>query len=356
MEKGYHAFHPGKVWLDTDGNRIHAHGGSVLYWEGVYYWYGENKEFTNGENGIWHNGVNMYASEDLYNWRFVGNIIPAQPEDPDSPLHPAAKMDRPHIIYNEKTKKFVCWVKVMCKDGKQRSTVLSADNLTGPYRTQRTNLLPCGFSAGDFDLAVGDDGRAYYYFEKVHTETICADLTEDYLDVTGHFSRHFLHPEGVPYVREATAHFLRKGKHYLLTSGTTGYFPNPSEVAIGDDWHGPFTVLGDPHPADTTATSFHSQISSVFRVEGKKDLFIAVADRWLPERTDLSYSDYGPLYARAYAPDGNEEEKLQAKGQIRKLAGFQNTAIADYVWLPLRFDGEQVIIDWYDTWSLEDYE
>lgn len=70
-----------------------------------------------------------------------------------------------------------------------------------------------GMSARDFDLAVGSDGRAYYYFEKVHTETICADLTETYTGVTGHFPHS--HP---PYVREATAHFERNGKHYLLTS------------------------------------------------------------------------------------------------------------------------------------------
>ena len=45
---------PGQVWLDTEGKRIHAHGGSVMYWEGAYYWYGENKEFTDPAKGIWH--------------------------------------------------------------------------------------------------------------------------------------------------------------------------------------------------------------------------------------------------------------------------------------------------------------
>ena len=34
----------------------------------------------------------------------------------------------------------------------------------------------------------------------------------------------------------------------------------------------------------------------------------------------------------------------------------QNTSIADYVWLPLRFDGEMVYIDWKDSWSLDEYE
>lgn len=42
----YDAFYPGQVWLDTNGNRIQAHGGSLIYLDGVYYWYGENKEKT----------------------------------------------------------------------------------------------------------------------------------------------------------------------------------------------------------------------------------------------------------------------------------------------------------------------
>ena len=39
---------PGEVWKDTDGNPIQAHGFSVFYNEkdGLYYWYGENKEKT----------------------------------------------------------------------------------------------------------------------------------------------------------------------------------------------------------------------------------------------------------------------------------------------------------------------
>lgn len=44
MDK-YTAFHPGQVWLDTNGKRIQTHGGSVYHENGVYYFYGENKEY-----------------------------------------------------------------------------------------------------------------------------------------------------------------------------------------------------------------------------------------------------------------------------------------------------------------------
>ena len=118
MEK-YTSRRPGKVWLDTNGNRIQAHGGSVIYIDGTYYFYGENKEKTDGKNGIWHWGVRMYSSKDLYNWDDLGVIIPPDEEDATSPLHPSSCMDRPHIIYNKDTKKYVCWLKIMEKDESQ---------------------------------------------------------------------------------------------------------------------------------------------------------------------------------------------------------------------------------------------
>jgi len=350
----YDAFHPGQIWLDTEGKRIQAHGGSVMYLDGVYYWYGENKEKTLPDNDIWHWGVRCYASTDLYNWEDKGIIIPPEPDDPESSLHPTACMDRPHIIYNERTKKFVCWLKIMNKDQSQTETVLTADHILGPYTKVREGLRPLGMSAGDFDLVVAPDGKAYYYFERVHSETICADLTEDYTDVTGYYSTHFPR-QYPPYVREATAHFYRKGKHYLVTSGTTGYLPNPSEVAIGDTWHGPFRVLGNPHPEDASNTSYHSQISSVFKVPGKKDLYIACADRWLPTEMDKKYEEYAQVFELLFNPEADKSKLAELSGGMGQ-PGKENTSIADYVWLPFRFDGEMAYLDWKDEWRLEDYE
>ena len=359
--KKYTAFYPGKEWLDTNGKRIQAHGGSVIYVDGTYYFYGENKEKTDGKNGIWHWGVRCYSSKDLYNWTDLGVIIPPDLEDETSPLHPSQGMDRPHIIYNEKTGKFVCWIKIIQKDGLQTQTIWIADKITGPYEMVRKGFEPLGMSAGDFDLVVAPDKKAYYYFEKVHSETICADLTDDYVDVTGNYSTHFQHPHP-PYVREATAHFTYNGKQYLITSGTTGYHPNPSEVAVAESYHGPFRVLGNPHRNDRSNTSFHSQISSVFKVPGKKNLYIACADRWLPEKMDHKYEEYAEWYNMMFTRDRDEELFCKL---CEKYGGDDkaNTSISDYVWLPLKFEEPSderpdgmVYIDWMDEWRIEDWE
>ena len=353
----YDAFYPGQEWLDTAGKPIQAHGGSVLAADGAFWWYGENKEKTAGGNGIWHWGVRCYRSTDLYNWEDQGVIIPPDESDETSPLHPSSMMDRPHILYNRRTGKYVCWLKIMEKNGEQTETVLTADRLTGPYTMVRKGLRPLGMSAGDFDLAAAADGKGYYYFERVHSETICADLTEDYTDVTGYYSTHFPQPQP-PFVREATAHFLRKGKHYLVTSGTTGYLPNPSQIAVADSWHGPYRVLGDPHPGDESRTSFHSQITSVFKVPGKKDLYIALADRWAPEHMHLPYEKYAEWFTLRFAPDRTPEEdaRMQELKQYLPADREINPSKAQYVWLPFRFEGEMGILDWHDRWSLDDFE
>lgn len=358
----YTSIRPGKVWLDTEGKRIQAHGGSLLYENGTYYWYGENKEKTTGEDAVLHWGIKCYASKDLYNWEDQGIIIPPDTEDENSSLHPTSKMERPHIIYNKNTKKYVCWIKVINQGGSQTETVLTADRLLGPYIKVKEGIKPLGMNAGDFDLAVAEDGKAYYYFERIHSEIICADLTVDYTDVTGFYSTHFPHP-APPYVREAPAHFLRKGKHYLLTSGTTGYLPNPSEAAVGDTWHGPFYVLGDTHPEDTSRTSYHSQISSVFKVPGKKELYIACADRWMPDLMAIKYEAYRDLFINLFQGIDADFSSLTKDLGINFNRAIRNTSIADYVWLPLRFaepDAEhpsgKVYIDWLDEWRLEDYE
>lgn len=119
----YVSIRPGAEWLDTDGNPIQAHGGSIITVGDTYYWYGENKAKTDGVTRlgsknrlVWHWGVNLYSSKDLYNWKYEGNVIAPNLVDESSPLHPTQLMDRPHILYNDRTKKFVCYLKIMQHD------------------------------------------------------------------------------------------------------------------------------------------------------------------------------------------------------------------------------------------------
>ncbi|MDR2629985.1 MAG: family 43 glycosylhydrolase [Spirochaetaceae bacterium] len=346
---------PGRPWFDTTGRRIQAHGGSIFFEKDTFYWYGENKERSLPGSGIWHWGVRAYSSKDLYNWKDEGLLIPPDENDRNSPLHPSQCMDRPHILYNDRTGKYVLWMKIMGRRDTdyyvQYMTIAQADRLLGPYTI--TNILhPLGMNSGDFDLVQNEsDHKGYIYFERVHSELICADLTNDYTNVTGYYSSHFPRPFP-PYVREAPAFFRRRGKLYLITSGTTGYFPNPSEAAVADLYHGPWTLLGDPHEGDPSRTSFCSQISSVFKHPHKRDLYIALADRWLVDLPE-TMPDMGAVFEGMFNP---EKEPVLSREAMNALSA-QNTAIADYVWLPVEFTASgKPIIRWRDEWQIDEYE
>ncbi len=101
---------------------------------------------------------------------------------------------------------------------------------------------------------------------------------------------------------------------------------------------------------DPSHTSFHSQICSVFKVPGKKDLYIALADRWLPQLMDVTYEETAKTFEAMFNPELPDPE---FEGDAPKL---NNTSIADYVWLPFRFDGKMAWLDWKDEWRIEDYE
>ena len=351
----YHSIKPGKVWLDTSGKPIQAHGFSVFYNEKnkLYYWYGENKEYTKKGGTIWHYGVRLYTSKDLYNWKDRGLIIPPQTSDLTSPLHPTYCMDRPHIIFCKKTGKYVAWLKIMAGEIAQFMTVMTADKFTGPYTMVRKIYNPLQMHTGDFALHVDEETqKAYIFFERPHFQLICATLTEEYTAVTEEYSVHYdgLNP---PETREAPTYFERNGKKYLITSGTSGYYPNPSRVCMFEDYHGEYKDLGLICEGDKSGTSFNAQFTSVLKIPGT-DRYIACADRWMP-------GWYVPLLSgqiisgmkrhfKDYEPDPSPKEIESLPGELIKHS--ENTCKSRYVWLPIEWDGDRPVIRWQKEWTV----
>lgn len=354
----YNSIRPGKKWLDTEGKPIHAHGFQIFEKDGTYYWYGENKEHTHLDSNVWTWGIRAYRSKDFYNWEDLGLIIPPDTTDATSPLHYSQTLDRPHILYNKNTKKWVCWIKSMDTDG--YFVILQADRFEGPYSIVKS-LKPEGFGVGDFDMFCDTlTGKGYVWFERPHWEMICAELTDDFLGTNGHFSEHFV---GIrpPFTREAPTHFTWRGRHYMFTSGTTGYVPNPSKVAVFDDYHGEYTDLGDPCIDDRFEDSFGSQITSVIRIPGK-NLYVALADRWLPhlygtdipkrilKNKEMAYLNHKPFDRDFTTPQVKDKTGV-------KRNKWDTTDEATYVFLPITFDAEgKPTLVWQDEWRLEDYD
>ncbi|MGQ1945541.1 glycoside hydrolase family 43 protein [Geofilum sp. OHC36d9] len=350
--KPYNSFRPGEVWLDTDSTHINAHGGGILYNKGVYYWFGEFKT-TGAKGNTAQIGVSCYSSTDLYNWKNEGIVLKVSDEN-GSEIEKGCVIERPKVIYNKKTKKYVMWfhLELKGKGYKAAKTALAVSNhVVGPYhfvKSVRPNqkqwplnypdtlqtkkypkdlewwspawytaideglLLKLDFEKGqmsrDMTLFVDDDGKAYHIHAAEENLTLqISELTNDYQNFTGKYIRLF--PAGH---NEAPAIFKRNGIYYLMASGCTGWAPNAARMFKAKSIWGPWKKLGNPCIGPEADLTFKSQSTYILPVNGKKDSFIYMGDRWQPKN---------PIDGR-------------------------------YIWLPIQFKNDQPIIKWEDEWML----
>lgn len=283
----------------------------------------------------------------------MGLIIEPDLEDPDADLFPDKHIDRPHILKCGRTGKYVCWIKL--SGNESHFLVLQADAFTGSYEVIREAYLPFGMQVGDFDM-IQSEGKAYLFMDGDHEAVFGIRLSDDFLSAQEIVSKQY---EGLqpPFSREGITLFERGDKKYLLTSGMTGYVPNASDLAVSDSWENTFVSIGNPHVRDETQASFNSQVSQVFKLEGK-ELYVSVADRWLSDYPmDAARVD---MMKRAILAS-REPEKYQItpeeKTEFLKYQTLEkiNTSVSDYVWLPVRFEGDKALIEWKDEWRVEDY-
>ena len=349
------AIYPGRTWRDTNGRRIQAHGGALYYADGVYYWYGENKDHTDGKCPVWTWGMRAYRSTDLYNWEDLGLFIEPDLTDKAAPLYPTSRADRPHIIKCQATGKYICWIKHCGDDA--CFTVLQADRFLGPYEVVKTHYRPFNHEVGDFDITVCSD-TAYLYMDADHSGLLTMRLTTDFTEAAEKICWQYknLH---APFCREAPAVFSHEGKWFMLTSGMTGYVPNRSDSAAANSPDAPFLSIGNPHVEDDSCASFNSQISQVFKVPSKRGLYIALADRWVPDYpVDAKLADLlERCTAQRFDPKHYKAtpEEMQHMMQSPMLSSA-NTSRADYVWLPITFENGKPKIHWCDSWKLSEFE
>lgn len=354
-----HSFHPGQLWPDHRGIHLNAHGGGVLWHDGVYYWFGEHKIAGEAGNAA-QVGVHVYSSRDLYNWTDEG-IALAVSGDPQSPIARGCILERPKVLFNPRSKKFVMWFHLEPKDAGYAgalSGVAVADKVAGPFQFIRgfrpnAGVWPSnvpdvdkrelsgaeqdqlagmdlnggprpwypkqllyrrdfagGQMARDMTLFVDDDGHAYHIYASEGNGTLhVSRLSDDYLSPAGEFIR--VLPGRF---NEAPAMVKRGGRYFLFASDCSGWAPNPARLLAADSIFGDWEELGNPclGPGEQIANTFNSQSTFILPVQGRTDAFIFMADRWNP----------------ANAIDGR------------------------YVWLPVEFKQGLPVISWQDEWDL----
>jgi hypothetical protein len=350
-------FHPGEVWPDDHGVPINAHGGGILVHDGTFYWFGQH--MIAGDAGNYAQvGVHVYSSKNLYDWRDEGIALRVS-DDPKSDIAKGCILERPKVISNRQTGKFVMWFHLELKGkgyGAARSGVAVADCPTGPFgflesfrpnagvwpinvpeelrkpltQEEKAHLRKFHLAGGpvpnfpvnlvfrrdfaggqmarDMTLFVDDDGTAYHIYASEDNGTLhISRLAGDYLRPAGEYVR--MLPGGF---NEAPAMFKHGGKYFLITSGCTSWAPNAARLATADSIWGPWQALGNPCIGEDADLTFHSQATFVLPVPSQPGALIFMADRWRPEN----------------AIDGR------------------------HLWLPIQFRDSRPSLPWIGPWNL----
>ena len=281
------ASHP-PGWLDTAGQPIQAHGGCILRHGDTYYWYGENKDGPTKPGGCGARvdliGIQCYTSKDLQRWTNAGIVLAPVRDDASHDLHVSKIMERPKVIYNKRSRKFVMWMHIDSWDYQTaRAGVAVSNQATGPFR-YLGSMRPNDSDSRDLTVFQDDDGKAYLIYASEGNQTLhIAELSADYLKPTANFARAFA-DRGM----EAPVVFKHQHKYYLIASACTGWQPNAARSAVAASIFGPWTELANPCRGSKAATTFDSQSTFVLPLASERFLFMA--DRW--NSHDLRRSGY----------------------------------------------------------------
>ncbi|KQO18474.1 immunoglobulin-like domain-containing protein [Paenibacillus sp. Leaf72] len=273
----------GEYWFDDEGGMIQAHGGYILKVADTYYWFGEDK----GHNSAVLKGVSVYASKDLKHWEFRNNVLTTA----SHPELASAKIERPKVLYNEKTGKYVLWGHWEEAGNYNQANMIVAvsDTVDGDYKYVN-RFQPGAMQARDFTLFQDDDGSAYLFASSNNNADLNVfRLTDDYL-----YTEKYMYTLFPGVRREAPAVVKKDGYYYLFTSGQSGWYPNQGYYSSAksinslSDWS-ELKRFGDP-------ATYYTQPSFILSVYGSETTsYVYVGDRWNPSALMNSQYIWLPL-------------------------------------------------------------
>ncbi|MFJ4784929.1 RICIN domain-containing protein [Streptomyces sp. NPDC088794] len=256
----------GTQFTDTSGNVVHAHGGGVIKVGSYYYWFGEDR---NADNTFKY--VDAYRSTDLKTWEFRNHVLTQS----SAAELGTAYIERPKVIYNASTGKFVMW---MHKENgvdysEARAAVAVSDTVDGTY-TYQGSFQPLGqYMSRDITTYVDTDGTAYMVSAANENYDLhIYKLNSAYTGIDSLVANPWAGGH-----REAPALFKRGSVYFMLTSGATGWSANQQQYATATSLAGPWTSFANV--GDSTA--YNSQTAYVLPVTGTSGTsYLYLGDRW----------------------------------------------------------------------------
>lgn len=306
------SFPIGTTWPDSKGVHINCHGGCVVNYEGAYYWFGESR--TGGHS----DGISVYRSTDLYNWENLGMAVTHSGERDDVNLQDISEgrlLERPKVIYNAKTDKWVMWAH--WENGENynegRVAILKADKITGPYEFVST-MRPNGHDSRDQTLFLDTDGNAYHFCSTNTNQDInVVRLSDDFLTPS---------PDETLIMKKArleASTVCKVDEMYFATfSECNGWDPARGHAA---------TALADPLGEWTECPNFCTDADDHISYRSQGAFVFSVKDLGYDPKCFIFYGDRW---------------------------NKNNVGGSTYVWLPLSVRSGYPTVRNYATWSLDE--
>ncbi|KAK8005377.1 glycosyl hydrolase family 43 protein [Apiospora arundinis] len=268
---------PGATWTATNtGKHVQAHGAGMVQVGSIYYMIGEDKT-----GGSAFQNVNCYSSTNLVEWTYVGALL-SQTSGGD--LGPNRVVERPKVIYNEATKKYVMYLHIDNSGYSEAKVgVATSDTVCGKY-TYLKSFRPLNFESRDIGLFKDDDGAGYLLTEDRANGLRIDALSSDYLSVS---SSTYLWREAI----ESPAILKKNGYYFMFGSHLTGWDPNDNVYSYATSLKGPWS--GWKTFASSGSKTYNSQTNYILPLGGNDAIYMG--DRWISSNLMRSTYVWLPL-------------------------------------------------------------
>ncbi|MGA3181253.1 MAG: discoidin domain-containing protein [Verrucomicrobiota bacterium] len=255
-----------------------------------------------GDQFWWYGGAfpgfdqTCYESTDLVHWTYKGVA-----------LRTDVLTDRMDVLYNDTTRQYVMFLKY--NGDAAFFGIATATKPEGPF-TFKSQTLVDGAKIGDTSMFKDADGKAYlcYVWDNAgpNRQHGIYLMSPDYLTLDKRIYLFDIRSREAPHI------FKRNGIYYYGTSRTAGIRSTATTYYTATNLAGPWSpprVLSTPG----SDNSWDTQCDFVFPIQGSQGtVYMYDGDRWI------------------------------------HTAARQG----DYLWLPLEFDGDTPILNYYQDWDV----
>ncbi len=290
-QSAWHTIHNDFYWLDQNGDRILTRSGCLCKFGDLYYWYG-------GTQTDLHRAQYCYTSPDLVHWTSKGIVLKCEVE--------ANRID---VLYHPTTRQYVM---VMKYDGNGAHLgIATAEKPEGPF-TFKGQTLVDNARMGDSSVYLAEDGKAYLCYVSWAVGTNAQHgiylMSPDYLTLDKRIYLWDIRSREAPHI------FKRNGIYHYGTSRTAGIESSGTSYYTATDLAGPWSKAA-PLSTPGSKNSWDSQVDMIVPIQGKEGmLYLYFGDRWIKN-----------------APQGRN---------------------GDYIFLPMEFDANTPILNYYQDWEI----